>query len=82
MSIIKLSCNCMYSEQRKAIIKYCPTHLNQKIQSNINTQRQINDNLVQQQQEQEALNKEQRKKEFRFKPVFGVKKKIYLKPLF
>ena len=78
MPIIMLSCGCKYDKYRKCVIKYCRHHFESVIAENINRQKQLNDELIQQQ----ASRQQQKPEGFHIKPIFGRPKKYHLKPLF
>jgi hypothetical protein len=75
MSIIKLGCGCKYNLRTKTVIWYFRQHLNAKIQSNINTQNQINAGIIQRQ----ALQQEQKRNTFHQKPLFSKDKRYFKK---
>ncbi len=80
--MLRLQCGCLYSSQRKSVIKYCSMHLSAKIKNNIAMQNQINAELEAQRTllaEQEA---KANKSRFKFKQIFKDPREIFKKKLF
>ncbi len=75
--MVKLSCGCVFSEERKCCIKRCRIHLNQEISVNLQKERKLHEQIEQQQ----ILRKQQKSNTFRIKPLF-LRDNRRFKPLF
>jgi hypothetical protein len=74
--ISTLSCGCMYSHPRKCFVKYCRMHLNNVISANLQREKQMQEQIIQQQNLQK-----QKSNGFRVIPLFKKNNKKF-KPLF
>lgn len=76
---ITLNCGCVYSHLKKGYIRYCRTHFQNAIDHNIQRQKILQEQIIQ----QHPLRRNESTGGLHLKnDIFGRTKKYHLKPLF